>query len=226
MIFNENLARVAEQYLKKGSKVYIEGQLQTRKWTGPAGPGEVHDRGRAAALPRRADPPRQPRRRRRWRRPDEEGGGQISSGGDFGRSSPDGAPAGPGRAAGAAARATTTSTTTSRSRGRPPARLAAASAAPASPLSFRIARSASPEPITADVFGWVRRALQPVLHRQRLWVPGSAARPRNDSGRCGTPHSPHAEEPRSGVSKHEGVSRDHWRPFETRSASAPQGEGA
>jgi single-strand DNA-binding protein len=33
VIFNENLARVAEQYLRKGSKVYIEGQLQTRKWT-------------------------------------------------------------------------------------------------------------------------------------------------------------------------------------------------
>lgn len=32
VIFNENLARVAEQYLKKGMKVYIEGQLQTRKW--------------------------------------------------------------------------------------------------------------------------------------------------------------------------------------------------
>ena len=32
-IFNENLAKVAEQYLKKGSKVYIEGQLQTRKYT-------------------------------------------------------------------------------------------------------------------------------------------------------------------------------------------------
>lgn len=32
VIFNENLARVAEQYLKKGSKVYLEGQLQTRKW--------------------------------------------------------------------------------------------------------------------------------------------------------------------------------------------------
>ena len=32
VIFNENLARVAEQYLKKGSKVYVEGQLQTRKW--------------------------------------------------------------------------------------------------------------------------------------------------------------------------------------------------
>jgi single-strand DNA-binding protein len=31
-IFNENLARTAEQYLRKGSKVYIEGTLQTRKW--------------------------------------------------------------------------------------------------------------------------------------------------------------------------------------------------
>jgi single-strand DNA-binding protein len=32
VIFNENAAKVAEAYLKKGSKVYIEGQLQTRKW--------------------------------------------------------------------------------------------------------------------------------------------------------------------------------------------------
>ena len=32
VIFNENLAKVAENYLKKGSKVYIEGALQTRKW--------------------------------------------------------------------------------------------------------------------------------------------------------------------------------------------------
>ena len=32
VVFNENLAKIAEQYLKKGSKVYIEGQLQTRKW--------------------------------------------------------------------------------------------------------------------------------------------------------------------------------------------------
>ncbi|KEG19605.1 single-stranded DNA-binding protein [Bartonella bacilliformis] len=32
VIFNENLIKVAEQYLKKGSKIYIEGQLQTRKW--------------------------------------------------------------------------------------------------------------------------------------------------------------------------------------------------
>ena len=33
VIFNKNLAEVAEKYLRKGSKVYIEGQLQTRKWT-------------------------------------------------------------------------------------------------------------------------------------------------------------------------------------------------
>lgn len=33
VIFNEGLAKIAEQYLKKGSKVYLEGQLQTRKWT-------------------------------------------------------------------------------------------------------------------------------------------------------------------------------------------------
>jgi single-strand DNA-binding protein len=32
VIFNENLARIAEQYLKKGAKVYLEGSLQTRKW--------------------------------------------------------------------------------------------------------------------------------------------------------------------------------------------------
>jgi single-strand DNA-binding protein len=33
VIFNKNLAEVAEKYLRKGSKVYIEGSLQTRKWT-------------------------------------------------------------------------------------------------------------------------------------------------------------------------------------------------
>src|SRR5512139_2729867 len=32
VIFNENLGRVAKQYLRKGSKVYLEGQIQTRKW--------------------------------------------------------------------------------------------------------------------------------------------------------------------------------------------------
>ncbi|MBI4967720.1 MAG: single-stranded DNA-binding protein [Rhodospirillales bacterium] len=33
VLFNPNLADIAERYLKKGSKVYVEGQLQTRKWT-------------------------------------------------------------------------------------------------------------------------------------------------------------------------------------------------
>ena len=37
VIYNDNLARVAEQYLRKGSKVYIEGQLQTRKWQDQSG---------------------------------------------------------------------------------------------------------------------------------------------------------------------------------------------
>ena len=37
VIFNENLAKVAEQYLKKGAKVYIEGQLQTRKYQDNSG---------------------------------------------------------------------------------------------------------------------------------------------------------------------------------------------
>jgi single-strand DNA-binding protein len=37
VIFSEPLAKVAEQYLRKGSKVYVEGQLQTRKWTDKTG---------------------------------------------------------------------------------------------------------------------------------------------------------------------------------------------
>ncbi|MBB3972080.1 single-stranded DNA-binding protein [Hansschlegelia beijingensis] len=37
VIFNEQLAKVAEQYLRKGSKVYVEGQLQTRKYTDAQG---------------------------------------------------------------------------------------------------------------------------------------------------------------------------------------------
>jgi single-strand DNA-binding protein len=37
VIFSEGLARVAEQYLKKGAKVYLEGQLQTRKWQDQSG---------------------------------------------------------------------------------------------------------------------------------------------------------------------------------------------
>ena len=37
VIFNENLGRVAKQFLRKGSKVYLEGQLQIRKWTDQSG---------------------------------------------------------------------------------------------------------------------------------------------------------------------------------------------
>ena len=37
VIFNERLGEVAQKYLKKGSKVYLEGQLQTRKWTDQSG---------------------------------------------------------------------------------------------------------------------------------------------------------------------------------------------
>jgi single-strand DNA-binding protein len=37
VIFNDQIGKIVEQYCKKGSKVYLEGQLQTRKWTDPAG---------------------------------------------------------------------------------------------------------------------------------------------------------------------------------------------
>jgi single-strand DNA-binding protein len=37
VIFNERLAEIAEKYLRKGSKIYVEGQLQTRKWTDQQG---------------------------------------------------------------------------------------------------------------------------------------------------------------------------------------------
>jgi single-strand DNA-binding protein len=37
VIFNENLVKVAESFLKKGSKIYVEGSLQTRKWTDQSG---------------------------------------------------------------------------------------------------------------------------------------------------------------------------------------------
>ena len=75
VIFNENLGKVAEQYCKKGTKVYIEGQLQTRKWQDQSGADKyttevVLQRFRgeltAAQLARRRRSPRQlPRRGRR-----------------------------------------------------------------------------------------------------------------------------------------------------------------
>ncbi|MCD6072601.1 MAG: single-stranded DNA-binding protein [Microvirga sp.] len=84
VIFNENLARVAEQYLKKGSKVYLEGQLQTRKWTDQQGVEKYSTevvlqrfRGELTILDSRGGGSSE--------FGDEEPG-QIRSGGDFGRS--------------------------------------------------------------------------------------------------------------------------------------------
>jgi single-strand DNA-binding protein len=87
VIFNENLARVAEQYLKKGSKVYLEGQLQTRKWTDQQGQEKYTTevvlqrfRGELTLLDGRAAAA--------GGGDQDEEGGQVRSGGDFGRSSP------------------------------------------------------------------------------------------------------------------------------------------
>jgi single-strand DNA-binding protein len=73
VIFNENLGRVAKSYLRKGSKVYLEGQLQTRKWQDQSGQDKYSTevvlqkfRGELVLLDSR------------------EGGGGGSRGGDYG----------------------------------------------------------------------------------------------------------------------------------------------
>ncbi len=83
VIYNDNLARVAEQYLRKGSKVYIEGQLQTRKWADQSGVEKYTTeivlqrfRGELTILDGRGGGGEGGG--------DEESGGQISRGGDFG----------------------------------------------------------------------------------------------------------------------------------------------
>ncbi len=80
VIFNENLAKVAEQYLKKGSTVYIEGQLQTRKYTDKDGAEKYSTevvlqnfRGELTMLGGRAS---------------GDSAGTASGGDDFGQSSP------------------------------------------------------------------------------------------------------------------------------------------
>jgi single-strand DNA-binding protein len=84
VIYNENLSRVAEQYLRKGSKVYIEGQLQTRKWADQSGVEKYTTevvlqrfRGELTILDGRGGGGGE-------FASEEEGGGQISRGGDFG----------------------------------------------------------------------------------------------------------------------------------------------
>ena len=80
VIFNEGLCKVAEQYLKKGAKVYIEGQLQTRKWTDQSGvekySTEVVLQGFNSALTMLDS------------RKDGGGGGGYESSDDFGAQSP------------------------------------------------------------------------------------------------------------------------------------------
>jgi single-strand DNA-binding protein len=87
VIFNEGLARIAEQYLKKGSKVYLEGALQTRKWEDQSGQErystEVVLQGFNSSLTMLDGRQR-------------EGGGDEASGGEFGRSRPLGGSAGGG----------------------------------------------------------------------------------------------------------------------------------
>jgi single-strand DNA-binding protein len=92
VIFNENLAKIAEQYLKKGSTVYIEGQLQTRKYTDKDGVERYSTevvlqrfRGELTLLGGRGQSSGA----------DDDGGGYSAGsspggerGGDFGRSSP------------------------------------------------------------------------------------------------------------------------------------------
>ncbi len=82
VIFNENLARVAEQFLRKGSKVYLEGQLQTRKYQDQSGQDKYSTevvlqrfRGELTILDGRGGG---------GEVGDDEGGGR----GEFGRSSP------------------------------------------------------------------------------------------------------------------------------------------
>ncbi|MPR09525.1 single-stranded DNA-binding protein [Microvirga tunisiensis] len=87
VIFNENLGRVAEQYLKKGSKVYIEGQLQTRKWQDQQGQEKYTTeivlqrfRGELTILDSRQGGGEQ--------FDEEHSGGSIQRGGDFGGRAP------------------------------------------------------------------------------------------------------------------------------------------
>ena len=96
VIFSEGLAKIAEQYLKKGAKVYVEGQLQTRKWTDQSGvekySTEVVLQGFNAVLTMLDG------------RGGGSGGGFGDDAGDFGASSPSSAPPRRVAAAGAGGR--------------------------------------------------------------------------------------------------------------------------
>lgn len=91
VIFSEGLCKIAEQYLHKGSKVYLEGQLQTRKWEDQSGnerySTEVVLQGFNSVLTMLDS------------RSGSEGYNDSSSSGDFGQTSPMNKPSGGGRKA-------------------------------------------------------------------------------------------------------------------------------
>jgi single-strand DNA-binding protein len=99
VIFNENLAKIAEQYLKKGAKVYLEGQLQTRKWEDQSGQEryttEVVLQGFNAQLTMLDGKQRDSSM--------GEGEQRSGGGGDFGRSGPFSGGGGGGKSGGAGA---------------------------------------------------------------------------------------------------------------------------
>jgi single-strand DNA-binding protein len=100
VIFNEGLCKVAEQYLKKGAKVYIEGQLQTRKWTDQQG---VEKYSTEVVLQNFNSTLTMLDGRSGGGGGGSFGGDDMGGGGDFGSSGPSSAP--PRRAAAAGARA-------------------------------------------------------------------------------------------------------------------------
>jgi single-strand DNA-binding protein len=93
VIFNDNIAKVAEQYLHKGSKVYIEGQLQTRKYTDKDGAEKYSTevvlqkyRGELTMLDSRGEGGGEDRASRPAGRSEATGnGGSVGSGRDFNR---------------------------------------------------------------------------------------------------------------------------------------------
>ena len=91
VIFNEGLCKIAEQYLKKGSKVYVEGQLQTRKWQDQSGQErystEVVLQGFSGALTM-LDGRGEGGGQSEYSRVGSEGGGRSGGGSDYGQSGP------------------------------------------------------------------------------------------------------------------------------------------
>jgi single-strand DNA-binding protein len=102
VIFNDNLVKVAESYLRKGSTVYIEGAIQTRKWADASGVEKYSTEIVLQKFRRRADHAGRSRRRR-WRglraaaMTSTDGGyaGGGGGGGNFGGGAPRSQPSGP-----------------------------------------------------------------------------------------------------------------------------------